>query len=125
MSQMKELYQKVSEDSVLQAKFADIMKDAEQDDQEATGEKLVAFAKEAGYGVTIEEMKEYFKDLSEKQSGELTETELDMVAGGKFTGRGIGGIIGSVVGLVIGCVLMSVTDAATGGNCYSIFDVTK
>jgi len=41
----------------------------------------VAFAKELGYDVTKEEIDEFFKNLSER--AELSEDELDMVAGGK------------------------------------------
>lgn len=85
MSQMKELYEKVSKDEVLQSKFTEIMKDAENAGQEATQEKLTAFAEAAGYHVTTEEMLVFFKDLTEQNDGELSDTELDMVAGGKTT----------------------------------------
>lgn len=83
MSQMKELFEKVSKDTTLQAKFSMIMKDTENTGEETTKEKLIAFAKDTGYDVTLEEMKEFFKDLSNNMEGELSDAELDMVAGGK------------------------------------------
>lgn len=83
MEKMKELYQKVANDSELQAKFAEIMKDAEKAGVEAAKEKLTAFAKEAGFEVSIDDMKEFFAALSLKKEGTLSDVELDMVAGGK------------------------------------------
>jgi predicted ribosomally synthesized peptide with nif11-like leader len=82
MSKMKELYEKVAKDSALQAKFAEIMKEAAEAG-EATKEKLIAFAKEAGYEVSFDEAQEFFKALSEKKEGDLSDADLDMVAGGK------------------------------------------
>lgn len=125
MSQMKALYEKVSKDQSLQQKFIDIMRGTEADGKEVVSEKLLAFAKEAGYTVTMEEMNAYFKELTMQEKAELSESELDMVAGGKMTGRGIINIINSAATLVIGCIASSVWDAATGGNCYEIFDVTQ
>ena len=85
MSQMKELYDKVSKDAALQEQFSHIVKEAEQAGEQATEEKLLAFAKGAGYDVSLDEMKEFLMALIEKQPGELSELELDMVAGGKLT----------------------------------------
>lgn len=85
MSQMKELYDKVSKDDVLQEQFGQIVKDAEQAGEQATGEKLVAFAKAAGYEISLEEIRDFLLKMIEKQPGELSEIELDMVAGGKAT----------------------------------------
>ncbi len=83
MSKMKELYEKVAADCELQAKFAEIMKNAEAAGEEATKEKLTTFAKEAGYDVTVDEIQEYFKELTKPKAGELSDDELDQVAGGK------------------------------------------
>jgi predicted ribosomally synthesized peptide with nif11-like leader len=80
MSKMKELYEKVAADSTLQDKFAAIMGGAEEAGKEATEEKLTAFARDAGYDVTLDEMRQFFKELEE---AELSEADLDMVAGGK------------------------------------------
>ena len=91
MEKMKELYGKVAKDNGLQAKFAEIINGAENAGEEATKEKLVAFAKEAGYEVSFDEAQEFFKALSEKKEGILSDEELDAVAGGKmFPGPGPG-----------------------------------
>ncbi len=85
MSQMKELYEKVAAESALQVEFAAIMKEAEKADADATQGKLIAFAKDAGYDVTMEELQTFFKELVAPKEGELSDGELDQVAGGKTT----------------------------------------
>jgi len=82
MSKMNELYAKVAADSVLQEKLGKIMGNA--DDEAALGEKLVAFAKEQGFDVTASDIEEFFKSLTKPANGELSEEELDSVAGGKL-----------------------------------------
>lgn len=82
MDTMKELYEKVAKDSELQAKYAEIMKDSEKAGGEETGKKLVAFAKDAGYELTVDEIHDFFSKL-EIKDGALSEEELDAVAGGK------------------------------------------
>jgi predicted ribosomally synthesized peptide with nif11-like leader len=82
MDKMRELYEKVAKDSALQEKFSGIMKAAEKAGKDETEKKLVAFAKETGYEVTVEEMVGFFKNLEAKE-GTLSEEELDAVAGGK------------------------------------------
>ncbi len=116
MSQMEKLYQKVAADSELQAKFAEIMKDAEKVGEEVAKEKLIAFAKEAGYDVTVDEMQEFFKELAKAKEGELSDVEMDQVAGGKSL-PGISTIVGSVTSLGISCAQSSLMNTATGGNC--------
>jgi predicted ribosomally synthesized peptide with nif11-like leader len=114
MEKMKELYAKVAGDPALQIKFAAIMKEAAETG-EATKEKLTAFAKEAGYGVTLEEAHEYFKTLSEqdaRKDGSLSDAELDMVAGGK---SGVG-----IVNLVIGSIYFTGFGCAIGSISYEI-----
>lgn len=118
MEKMKELYQKVAKDDVLLAKFSDILGDAEKSGAAETEKKLLDFAKEQGYDVSINEMKEFFQSMAEHSSEELSETELDMVAGGKSSKKWapiIGGAIiaGSIVAgasgagtaVSIGCVV--------------------
>jgi len=80
MEKMKELYEKVAGDSDLQVKFAVIMRDADTAGKAATQEKLIVFAKEAGFDASFEEIREFFLKQSER---ELTDAELDMAAGGK------------------------------------------
>ena len=110
MDKMKQLYEKVAGDSALQAKFNAILNDAEKAGEAATGEKLAAFAKEAGYDVSIDEMKAFFTNLAEKDKGQLSDVELDMVAGGK---TGIG-IAYSIATLGIGCAIMSAAQEIGG-----------
>lgn len=121
MSKMKELYGKVAADSALRAKFAEIMKDAEAAGEEATKGRLTAFAKEAGYDITMEEMQEFFKGLAESKEGELSDTELDQVAGGK-SDEGIGAVVTSVITLGVFCGIGSATYATTRGGCSEYFE---
>ena len=86
MSQMKALYEKVAKDAELQAKFAAILQTAEQDGWEDTEQKLVALSKDAGYEVSLEEMQAFLKEVTPSPDGELSDLELDMVAGGKGEG---------------------------------------
>jgi predicted ribosomally synthesized peptide with nif11-like leader len=113
MDNMKELYDKVAKDDMLQAKFAEIINNAETTGEEETSKKLIVFAKDAGYEVTMDEIKVYFKDLSEKQSGQLSDAELDMVAGGK----GVFGALLSLAGLGIGCAFASIMAEITKDGC--------
>jgi len=83
MEKMKELYEKVAKDSALKTKLSAILNAAAKDGQEATEAKLVAFSREAGYEVTIGEVQEFFKAMTEKGSEGLSDAELDLVAGGK------------------------------------------
>ena len=85
MSQMKALYEKVAADLTLQAKFKSIMEGAKEAGEEATGQALLAFAKEAGFPLGLEEIQTFFREATEQQEGELSDQELDMVAGGKST----------------------------------------
>jgi predicted ribosomally synthesized peptide with nif11-like leader len=99
MDKMEELYEKVAKDGTLQAEFNAIINDAQKAGEAATGEKLAIFAKEAGFDVTLEEMKDFFEQLAVKDNRELSDTELDMVAGGKDGDD----IANSVLSIGIGC----------------------
>ena len=83
MSKMKELYEKVAKDSDLLTKFNEIMDGARDADGDVTKQKLVAFAKDSGYYVTLDEIRDFFKEMAESKDRALSEAELDMVAGGK------------------------------------------
>ena len=72
MSKMKELYEKVAADSTLQDKFFAIIKAAEEAWEEATNAKLTAFAKNAGFDVTLDEMRQFFKELAEYLTDHFT-----------------------------------------------------
>lgn len=116
MPKMKELYEKVAADNALQVKFAEIMRDAENAGTETTKEKLTVFAKEMGYDVTLEEFQEFFKGLAESKDGELSDAELDQVAGGKASF----GIMGSIVSFGIGCAFVSVAAEILQDGCGNI-----
>lgn len=126
MEMMRELYEKVVSNGALQAKFNEILSDAENAGEAATGEKLVAFAKEAGYEVSLDEMRAFFKELTEKGSGELSNTELDMVAGGKSL-TGIFHVFTSAASAGLSCVANSAAEEAKHyaseymGDCKDYF----
>ena len=106
MSKMKELYEKVAEDKALQAKFSEIMKQAESDGEAATSDRLILFAKDAGYDITIDEMKAFFEKMAESADRPLSDSELDMVAGGK-----VGSVLVSIFTLGTGCIIGSILGA--------------
>ena len=82
MTKMPELFEKVTKDADLQEKMLSIIKDAEKTSEESIKDRLAAFAKDAGYEITPEEMQAFFEGLTEKSESELSDAELDMVAGG-------------------------------------------
>jgi hypothetical protein len=121
MSKVKELYEKVAADAALQAKFAEIMKDAEQTGWDTTSIKLIGFAKDAGYDVTVGEMREFFKEKTESNQGVLSDAELDMVAGGK-SGEAVDHIFLSIVTLGTLCAAGSiVAELSHPGDCGRLF----
>lgn len=87
MSAMKELYAKVAADSALQEKYYKLVEEA--GDESALSEKLVGFAKEQGFDITVDDFKEFVKALAEPVNGQLSDEDLDSVAGGKI---GFGGL---------------------------------
>ena len=115
MVKMKELYEKIAGDSTLQAKFGEILNDAEKAGRQATDLRLAAFAKEAGYDISAEEMRESFRDLAEKRNGELSDSELDSVAGGRLNPNNI--MLSRAQG-AYGCVQNSQMDLAAGRGCW-------
>jgi predicted ribosomally synthesized peptide with nif11-like leader len=120
MSQMKELYDKVARDAALQMKFVKIVENSDQLSEAEVGKKQVAFAKELGFDVTKEEIDEFFKNISEQASGELSEDELDMVAGGK-SDSGTVNVKLSVYSLGLYCALASADEEARGRGCSNLF----
>lgn len=86
MLKMQELFEKVSKDAALLKTLSAIMNDAEKAGTDATKEKLAAFAKDNGFDITIDEMRDYFKEVAESKDAVLSDEELDLVAGGKAGG---------------------------------------
>lgn len=100
MDTMQKMYEKVANDGNLKTQFAEIMSGSEQAGREETLAKLVDFAKETGYDVTATEIESFFKEQSEKKDGELSDLELDMVAGGKSKGTAL---FVSIISFGLGC----------------------
>lgn len=100
---MKELYEKIAASEELQKKVMAILAEAEEKGEDATKEALVSFAKEQGYDVTFEEVKEFLESM--QKEGELSDDELDMVAGGKARPEAV---VSSVVSLGLACALVSI-----------------
>ena len=127
MNAMKELYEKVKRDDVMQKKFAEIIEKADQPGKEKTEERLAAFAKDAGYDISVEDMVSFFTEMN-KKSGEteLSETELDLVAGGKMKGSGyFTAAVISVASFGVACVVISAgadMDKNAATTCGSIFE---
>jgi predicted ribosomally synthesized peptide with nif11-like leader len=123
MSKMQEFYQKVSKDLTLQDKFNQIMESAEKDGAETTEQKLLQYAKAAGYEIEIVEMQAFFEGMVTQASGELSDAELDQVAGGKSTTGGWV-VVASVVTLGTFCAIGSlVAELSEGqGQCAKGFE---
>lgn len=122
MSKMQEFYNKVAKDVGLQEKFNQIVAEAESAGQTATEEKLLAFAKEEGYEISLKEMQAFFEGVVTQAQGELSDTELDQVAGGKST-QGTMSIYLSVISLGTVCALGSAIAEIVypGGGCEAQF----
>lgn len=117
MSKMQELYQKVAGDRALQDQFKQILSEAEAAGQTATEDRLLTFAQEAGYEVSLEEMRIFFEGIATQAQGELSNAELDQVAGGKVNPDHV---IASVISLGLTCAIGSII-YATRGNCEDFF----
>lgn len=117
METMKKLYETVAGDSGLQSKFSEIMEQYHKGKPEDLKEKLLAFSKEAGYAVSYEEIKNFFENLSDQKTGQLSESELDAVAGGKNSDN----IKHSITSLGSFCAALSAKDAIKGDDCGSNF----
>lgn len=99
MGNMKEIFDAVSNDSNLQSKFKEVIRKSEGVGQEEAERNLRAFAKDAGFEVTTDDIVSFSKELT-GTNAELSELELDMVAGGKSD---IAKVIVSVLSFGINC----------------------
>lgn len=117
MDKMKELYEKVARDSELQAKFAGIMERFDGEKSDEFKESLLNFASEAGYTVDYKEIQSFFEGMSVQPDGELSESDLDAVAGGKNSERAKH----SLTSLGSYCVALSAKYAITNNNCGAQF----
>ena len=74
MKTLNELYTEVIASDALKAEFLALK----------TPEEIVAFAKKNGCDATLDDIKAFFEE-KQKTAGELSEAELEQVAGGKST----------------------------------------
>ncbi len=80
MGKFVEFYVKMMETPEAQKKVAEIVGRGANDE---AIEKLIALAKDYGFDFTREEVAEYFKNNLNYESSELSDAELEAVAGGK------------------------------------------
>lgn len=120
MDKMKDLYDKVSKESKLQEKLTEIMKRIDMSNADETKNELLAFAKDAGFDVNYEDMQSFFMNMPDQINGELSESELDAVAGGKDGGGGE--IKHSITSLGFYCAVLSIATAAKGKDCGDKFN---
>ncbi len=86
MQKTIELFEKVAKDKDLHAKYLEIIESSGESGEDAAYKKLIDFAKDSGYDITVDEMQEYFNGIAASKEGELPDSELDKVAGGFVSG---------------------------------------
>jgi len=102
MKTLNELYTEVTASDALKAEFLALK----------TPEEIVAFAKKNGCDATLDDIKAFFEE-KQKAAGELSEAELEQVAGGKSVS--VAEAIFSVVTLLgIGCAAAAYFSACDG-----------
>ena len=102
MKTLNELYTEVAASDELKSEFLALK----------TPEDLVNFAKKNGCDATLDEIKAFFEE-KQKAAGELSEAELEQVAGGKGTAAGIAmDAILSIVSVGVWCAIR-LADSAT------------
>lgn len=116
LSEMKEFYVKVSGDSELKQEVQALLMQASEVGEEETNRRMIAFAQNAGYQISIEEMKSYFLALAAEKTGVLSDDELDQVAGGKSS-REEQLILVSIGTVGIGCGIASALGAINDVSC--------
>jgi hypothetical protein len=127
MKPIEELYEKVAKNPSLQAEFTSMVKQGETDGPEAKMDRMLSFAKGLGYPVNAEEVTDFFEQLANQTERELSDAELDMVAGGKSAG-GAFTIAISVFSAGVLCVMESMSrnnsDPQNGPplECSQMFD---
>ena len=100
MKSLQDLYKEIINSDELKKAFTEAAKAG----------KALEFIKAHGCETTEEELKAFLS----KQSGELSDDELDNAAGGTCNSSTFGETIGSIVGWGIGCAIMAAVSAAGG-----------
>ena len=101
MKTLNELYTEVTASDALKAEFLALK----------TPEDIVAFAKKNGCDATLDDIKAFFEE-KQKASGELSEAELEQVAGGKSADVNEGFYSCATFGLM--CVVAALQSAISG-----------
>ena len=101
MKTLNELYTEVIASDALKAEFLALK----------TPEDIVAFAKKNGCDATLDDIKAFFEE-KQKSSGELSEEDLEQVAGGKSASGGEAAM--SIVLFGIGCVVRLMQSVISG-----------
>ena len=118
--------EKVSADKALQGKLHAL--NERHEGEELSDEKMMRIyeedvlplARECGFDFSMEDLKEYARVLSQSSPGELTEDELDAVAGGNTCACVIGGGgKGSESSLCV-CVAFGTGSNRFGGVCVCV-----
>ena len=123
IEQITDFFNQVKEDQKLQKQITTIQAEITQNQTEHSAEqlqeefigKMVALAESAGFSFSRDELTDWIKANLDQitENMELSEEELETVAGG-----GIGGAIGiSVASLVVGCGLISLFAAFSDPGC--------
>jgi len=112
---LKEFYQKVATDPSLQKELMEAVGAAAEEEKT---EAFLAFGKKYGVEATEEEVKEFFAAM--QAEGELSDDELDAVAGGKVDGQMVGI---SVVTFGLGCAIGSIAMEVKADLCKESFMV--
>jgi len=88
MSKFKEFYDKINSDAEIGAEFKKVLEEQKiapgtpfEKFNEENLNALIPFAKKAGFDFTLDEVKAFLK--SNTEGGELSDDELEAVAGGK------------------------------------------
>jgi len=101
MKTLNELYTEVTASDALKAEFLALK----------TPEEIVAFAKRNGCDTTLDDIKAFFEE-KQKAAGELSEAELEQVAGGKSVNTAEALVSAMLVGIL--CIAGVCVSAATG-----------
>jgi predicted ribosomally synthesized peptide with nif11-like leader len=107
MNSVEQFLQEVSQDKALQQQIQSLEK------PESRVNKLVELGEKRGYNFTSTEVEDWLREKKQ----ELSESELDAVAGGGIFTEGIAGLIGGTGASILGLV--------TGRNVGESFEVGR
>ncbi|MEG3859406.1 Nif11-like leader peptide family natural product precursor [Microcoleus sp. herbarium12] len=97
---VNQFFQEVSQDPELQLQFQSVT------DRESLVDKAVVLGKEKNYSFSSTEVSEWLESMTAQHqnqsdtSGELSDSELEAVAGAGALGAGAGGVLGGVLGFI-------------------------